>query len=475
MKIRRVISIAGLVLLLGGVALAGSLLLSDDEAPDRPRASDPLPDERVLTFYSPKIESRPYVHYQDGVFLRANGREAPRRPGYITGFKEQVLVDSKSPDAKPLPLDKMMVHHLLYFSPNRVNQAPGNCFGLFGLRGEEHPQGRFAGGMPRSLRRAYGLDNRLANGRAPDWLLVYMVMNHYKRPKSFYVRTKVYYTTKPRQPLSPIVLGNCSQRINGMLYDVPGGERPGSNFVQRSSWRVPRDLNGRVVLAESHQHGGARYQTLSNRTCGRRILKAPAYYGLPNHPYNTIRPILHEPGPVGNATFASARGIPIHGGEVLSRAAVHDGSNLHVAAMGFWLLWITPDSSVRRCEELPHDLKDINRPPRYDPDPDFGKVVPQLAPPQGPERALRNGPIRVGDNFFDPGRVEVRTGEKVTWRFAGAEPHSVSVANGPRGFSSLYWGRKDGTYSFTPRVPGLYRLTCLVHPTTMGQTLRVRR
>jgi plastocyanin len=53
------------------------------------------------------------------------------------------------------------------------------------------------------------------------------------------------------------------------------------------------------------------------------------------------------------------------------------------------------------------------------------------------------------------------------------EPHSVSVANGPRGFSSSYLGNVRGSYSFTPSVPGVYRLTCLIHPTTMGQTLRV--
>jgi plastocyanin len=469
----RTLGIVGAAVLL---TLAGGLMalrLRSDEA-DHPTPADPLPDERVLTLYSPKIESQPYVHYQDGVFLRANGRQAPRRPGYITGFKEQVLVDSKDPDAKPLPLAKMMVHHLLYFSPSALGQVPGNCYGLFGLRGEEHPQGGFAAGMPRSLRRRYGMDNRLANGKAPDWLLVYMVMNHYKRPKSFYVRTKVYYTDAPRTPVMPIVLGNCSRRINGMLYDVPGGGEPGSNFRQHSAWKVPRGLNGRIVLAESHQHGGAKYQTLGSRSCRRRILKAPAWYGRPEHPYNTIRPILHEPGPVGTGTFASAKGVPFHAGETLTRTAVHDDSNLHVAAMGFWLLWIARDDKVGRCGRIPGDIREINRPPRYDATPDYGLRVPQLAQPPASAK-LGHGPSsQIVDDVFRPKRLAVRVGERVRWRFAGVRPHSVSVANGPRGFSSLYWGRTDGTYTFKPKVPGVYRLTCLVHPTTMGQTLIVR-
>ena len=34
-----------------------------------------------------------------------------------------------------------------------------------------------------------------------------MVMNHYKRPKNFYVRTKVWYTTEKRTPVMPVVIG----------------------------------------------------------------------------------------------------------------------------------------------------------------------------------------------------------------------------------------------------------------------------
>jgi plastocyanin len=62
----------------------------------------------------------------------------------------------------------------------------------------------------------------------------------------------------------------------------------------------------------------------------------------------------------------------------------------------------------------------------------------------------------------------------VTWRFSGQKPHSVTVANGPRGFSSVYWGRARGSYTYTPKVKGTYRLTCLVHPTSMAETLVVK-
>jgi len=431
--------------------------------------------EQVLTMYSPKIDSLPYVHDTHNVLLRANGSEAPAEPGYILGFKEMALVDSKRPGAKPLPIAKMMVHHFLYFAPGRVDQAPGSCWGQSGFiggRGEEHPLGRTAQAIPARWRKDYGIHNRTTEGAAPDWRLTAMVMNHYKRPKSFYIRTKVWYTTEARQPVTPLVIGDCSQLGNGMAYDVPGGGRRGSNFVDSSDWTAP--FSGRLLVAASHQHGGGKYHTLDSRTCKRRLFKAPVYHGRPSHVYNTIRPILHEPGPIGTGTYASGEGIPIGEGEVLRRTAVHDNHNLHVAAMGFWATWFVPDDSVKPCDPLPKDIVEINRPKRFDRTPDYDLVVPQLSRPRGAMSAFTGDPLEIGDDFYTPQKVTARVGETVSWRFAGSRPHSVTVANGPRGFSSIYWGRTSGTYSVTPRVKGTYKLVCLVHPTTMSQTLEVK-
>jgi hypothetical protein len=120
--------------------------------------------ERVLTLYSPKIDSLPYVHDTHHVTLRSDGSEAPANPGYILGFKEMALVDSKRPDAKPLPVAKMMVHHFLYFAPGRVNQLPGSCWagaGFLSGRGEEHPSGTVLRNSSRAFRDRFGISNRL--------------------------------------------------------------------------------------------------------------------------------------------------------------------------------------------------------------------------------------------------------------------------------------------------------------------------
>jgi plastocyanin len=431
--------------------------------------------EQLLTLYSPKIDSLPYVHDTHNVSLRADGEGAPAKPGYILGFKEMALVDSKDPDAKPLPIAKMMVHHFLYFAPGRVDQGSGSCWqgaGFIGGRGEEHPLGRPQLSFGKRSRQVYGINNRKADGTAPDWRLTAMVMNHYKRPKSFYVRTKVWYTTEKRKSIMPVVIGDCAQLRNGMAYDVPGGGKKGSNFVDSSDWVAP--FNGRMLVASSHQHGGARYQSLDSRTCKRRLFKAPVYHGTPDHPYNTIRPILHEPGPVGTGAYATAKGIPVAKGEVLRRTAVHENHNLHVAAMGFWATWFVEDDSVKPCGKVPDDIVEINRPKRFDRTPNHDLVVPQLAKPRGVFTAFDGNPLEVGDDFFRPGKVTAKAGETISWRFGGTRPHSVTVANGPRGFSSVYWGQTRGTYSVTPKVKGTYKLVCLVHPTSMAQTLEVK-
>ena len=435
--------------------------------------------ERLLTLYSPQLESQPYVHKSHQVALKPDGREAPAEPGFVTGIAEQVLVDSKDPKAKPLPVAKMMVHHFLYFAPGRVNDnVPGGCFNGLGFitgRGEEHPDGKFGAYFPSIFRDRYGIENRTADGRAPGWNLTAMVMNHYQRVKKFYVRTKIWYTTDQRDPLYPVVVGDCSTLGNGMSYDVPGGGRPGSNFVNHSRWTVPAGFNGRIFGAHSHHHGGAKDHLLTSVTCGRRLFDAPTYYGAPDHPYNTIRPILHEPGPIANGTFGTLTGVPIREGEVLEQRAYHDNANLHVASMGFWTLYIVRDSDTTKCAPMPQDVVELGKPARYDHTPNFGLVVPQLSKPGGELRPLAARPPTVGDGFFRPGRISIRRGQTVTWKFGGLEPHSVTVANGPRGFSSVYWGQGAGTsYSFKPTVRGTYRLTCLVHPTTMGETLVVR-
>ena len=131
--------------------------------------------ERTLTLYSPKIDSLPYVHDTHNVTLRSNGREAPAKPGYILGFKEMALVDSKDPKAKPLPIAKMMVHHFLYYAPGRVNDVAGELLARVGLhrrprrgapaRADDEGDSE---AVPRQLRHREPDRGRIGAGLAPD-------------------------------------------------------------------------------------------------------------------------------------------------------------------------------------------------------------------------------------------------------------------------------------------------------------------
>ena len=154
-------------------------------------------------------------------------------------------------------------------------------------------------------------------------------------------------------------------------------------------------FSGRILGGGSHHHGGALNQTLRSVSCGRTLFDAKAYYGADDHPYNTIRPILHEPGPIANGTFRTLQGIPVTAGEVLEREAVHSNEELHIAAMGFWATYFVRDDSVAPCGPMPSDLREVTVPAKYDQRAPyvFDRLVPQLFAPRGKWRAFDGKPI----------------------------------------------------------------------------------
>ena len=298
-----------------------------------------------------------------------------------------------------------------------------------------------------------------------------MVMNHYKKPKSFYVRTKVWYTTEKRKSIWPIVIGNCAQLGNGMSYDVPGGGRKGSNYVNSSDWVAP--FSGRLLVASSHQHGGGKYQTLDSRTCKRRLFKAPVYHGLPNHPYNAIRPILHEPGPIGTGAYATAKGIPVP----RARCCAHRGPRRPQPARrldGLLGHLVRPGRLGQALRKMPGDVVEINKPKRYDHTPDYDLVVPQLSKPRGVFSAFDGSPCRGGRRVLPArqdhgqggpaGHVEVR---RLTAAQRDRRQRPARLLIG-------LLGTDEGQLHRDAEGKGTYKLVCLVHPTTMAETLVVK-
>ena len=73
--------------------------------------------------------------------------------------------------------------------------------------------------------------------------------------------------------------------------------------------------------------------------------------------------------------------------------------------------------------------------------------------------------VKVGDNYYVRAsgvpKVTVSKGTTVRWRFAGDNPHSVTVSRGPVKFNSGV--RSSGSYRKKMRRRGTYTIFCVVH------------
>ena len=80
--------------------------------------------------------------------------------------------------------------------------------------------------------------------------------------------------------------------------------------------------------------------------------------------------------------------------------------------------------------------------------------------------------VKLGDNFFQPTKLTVTAGTKVTWTWTGSNTHNVTVVGGPQKFHS--GDQSSGTYTHTMTKVGTYRIVCTFHP-GMVMTLKVKK
>ena len=78
--------------------------------------------------------------------------------------------------------------------------------------------------------------------------------------------------------------------------------------------------------------------------------------------------------------------------------------------------------------------------------------------------------VKVGPaTKFGPGRLSVRSGDTVRFRWTGSLPHNVVITKGPkRGTISKV--RTKGTVSKRFNTKGTYTIVCQIHP---GMTLKL--
>jgi plastocyanin len=92
----------------------------------------------------------------------------------------------------------------------------------------------------------------------------------------------------------------------------------------------------------------------------------------------------------------------------------------------------------------------------------------------GAVSALAGSPptqAKVGDIFIRPGKITIKKGAKVTWKWVGFLTHNVAVRRGPVKFRSRDQVR--GSFSHVFNKKGTYYLFCTLHP-LMKETVVVR-
>ena len=411
--------------------------------------------------------------------------EVPVPPGggHIT-YMYARLVDGRN---RPIPVREVMLHHVLFLNYGSARHPTGTVCpsgqgqSFYGT-GEEHEALR----LPEGYGYPFEGDDR--------WVMQAMLMSHRLRHKKVYVRYRIAVSTEPLEPVTPFwarVTG-CSHDPN---YEVRGGGQPGSVDVKSFDWKVPVD--GRLVAAGGHIHGGAHSLRLSEPACGREIVATDPLFGLDDHPVYDVRPLLHEPGPISTASFLSRRGIGVRRGEHLRLTATYDDEVPHPQAMGVMHLYIAEGRAPgERCAPLPADIRQeylradsIAEAPLGVPGrPRSPKIVvplnrldPQgqiasIPWPAGRTTALESGAsVDIRRSRFSVRKLSLPVGAKLTWRFEDPELHNVVLANGPWSAGAPLAAYRGPGVEYTTRfpLPGRYQLFCQFHPLTMHQQVLV--
>jgi plastocyanin len=435
-------------------------------------AAPALAAPQSLTYTYGPVQLAPFEVDQGIAF---NDVPKPSVDGYITHMQVEV-VDARGQKISP---HAVMLHHIVFLNlgePLEYDHHDWTCSTFTGLDGQTKLPALadrfYASGEERNvldLPPGYGYP---VKGK-DTWILTWMLMNHHDSFDKAYIQYKLTYETEPVRPAYMVWLDvrNC---LSDPVYDVPGGGAPGSTVSRSWTWAATQA--GRIVAGGGHLHGGGRSIALTEPDCGgREIFTSRPVYGLPDNPFYQVVPALHEPGPINMSGFTSESGIPVAKGQKLEITANYEDQWPHVRVMGIYGVYFSPDASVTSgCGSLPSDLRTTTaagpgrgEPPRF--------VVPLARRPSGRYKRLRGGAtIKVVDTRYSRQRVRLRTGARLRWRFQGSLLHNLTVANGPRGFSSPNLdGRR--TFSHTFDVPGTYKLFCTLHPTQMSEVVKVGR
>jgi len=390
----------------------------------------------------------------------------PQGAGFITHMAADV-VDLRT--GAQVPINRIMLHHIVFAD---IGTPAAPLREAFYGDGEE----RDTMDLPAGYGYPMPADHR--------WAMIWMLMNHRLQTDTVQIRWTLTWDTDPGlQPVVPMVF-DASHGRQGLVYDVAGGGAAGATDVRTDT--RPSPVSGRIVAGLGHVHGGAVGLTLSQPTCGDRVVyRARPTWGTAANPFYHVRPILHEPGPINMSEIRTAQGIPVIAGQPLTLTSVYDATRPHTRVMGLMVAYIAPDPTILDgCGAMPTDVQSIRTTtPGRAVAPVFtvpltgldasGHAVTIARPPGATFVAASAATVDVGDVFYARRNISIPQGGSVTWRFGGELAHDVTLASGPRGFSSDQL-KGGGTWSRRFNVPGRYRIFCSLHPVQMTAVITVR-
>ena len=90
----------------------------------------------------------------------------------------------------------------------------------------------------------------------------------------------------------------------------------------------------------------------------------------------------------------------------------------------------------------------------------------------GPSIGAGTTTVAVKDVKFVPKTLTIKKGTTVKFVWRGVAPHNVVVTKGPQKFRAST--RKKGSYRFTFKKAGIYRILCTIHAPDMKMRITVK-
>jgi hypothetical protein len=495
-------------------------------------AADPVPGCAQTNVADPATEVSEWTCFSQPSTVagyevkREYGVPLPK-PAGLSGNITHMEVDVADANG-PIPIDRLMLHHIVFFNAGQNDRMCGGGERFYGA-GEERLKMSFPDGY------GYKLDP------SDTWSAVTMYMNH--KPSTDKGWIKYSFTVDPDPAIRStraywLDVGNCAL---DPIYNVPGidpPDVPNCSKLKKAAKRkrtkgakrkaakcakrakniraaVPTEAshtqskivtsknNGFIVTGAGHVHGGAKELSLTKPDCpgSPEVANSVPTWGNPDHPFYNVKPILHEPGPVGMSAFRAPPagsggnpGIPIKNGQRLQLDSIYDNLQPHTRVMGIYVVYVAPrdnavDPPIEECAGAPAGTEvgpGTNVPGRPGPvtfkvpltglDSNLNAI--EIDGPPGEFKTLEDGDrITVGDRFFSEPNVKVKPGTTLNYDFTGGtflDPHNLTLANGPLGIGSpdafggqVYQQRFDRT--------GTYRFFCGLHPVQMTQRVVVEK